>query len=178
MSWIINFRAPGLKLHRALTSPVLKFLNTSIWGRVDLNRKGCLWSIRAKPRSWSTFLYLKLEASEIYKPRENRLIFEWQFWKKKNLSYREEHLFQVVLQVLSRPVRRPPRYIKIDRNVLERYRVNVKKISKKRKYKNWSTRVSRSFSFSSTVHVTAPDVEWGRTPPSSQVDVQRLTVES
>ncbi|TGZ52177.1 hypothetical protein DBV15_03738 [Temnothorax longispinosus] len=35
-----------------------------------------------------------------------------------------------------------------------------------------------SFSSLNTVHVTAPDVEWGRAPPSSQVDVQRLTVES
>lgn len=175
MSRIINFGAPGLKLHRALTSPVLKFQHVYL---CRLQSRGMFVIVKSSTRVYldlDPLFFIKLE---IYKPRENRLapmVFE-SILKKIYFTYHEEHLFQVVLQILSRPVRRPPRYIKIDRNVLERYRVKI--ILKKGKYKNWSTRVSRSFSFSSTVHVTTPDVEWGRTPPSSQVDVQRLTVES
>lgn len=44
-----------------------------------------------------------------------------------DLTHCEEHLFQLELEVLSRPVQQSPRYIKIKQTVLKR-RVSKKKI--------------------------------------------------
>jgi len=145
-------------------------------------------SLRQARRTIVRFIiaeFKSFKANEICFPRRP-IDFQTRRYDRR-VTHREEHLFQVALQVLPRrPVlRRPQRYIKVGQAVLkigvrvkdkkkEEEEIGIKKKESDRTKLLKIIEMSRAharlslfprLSLSSTVHVTAPDVERGRAPP-------------